>query len=274
MCIYKYDPDTGNKTLIGKADSWKVDGANIYYTRGLIKNISEPGTYVITCTFAFEMQEPLAAAVKVEAGDTAEGDTENTGGSKLLYFRDVPSGHWAHDAVMDMVKIKLFNGTTEPDEKGAALFEPDRKMTYAQFIAVVTRYICPDYVEKYMYLAAYDGWWYKPYCSAAVEAGISDESGYDQEMYTLPVTRERMAKILVKACNKSGEGLGDKKYTDFPDYDKVSPEYRDYVAVAYAEGLLCGVNDAGKFDPKGTLTRAQAATVLYRLVDPSARVEI
>lgn len=273
VCIYRYEPGTGSKTLIGKADSEKWGSLDFYTTKGLIKQVKDPGTYVITGTYADGCRVPLAVAVEVEAGESVTENNENTGGNKLLYFKDVPKTHWAHNAVMDMVKEGLFTGTTQPDANGAALFDPNATMTSGQFVTVVTRYLCPDKVENNRYLEDYH-YWYTPYTATAEEIGIADNTNYDHEVYKLPITREYMAKILVKVCNKSGENLGANKYTDFPDYDKVSPEYRDYVAIAYAEGLLCGVDNAGTFNPQGTLTRAQAATVLYRLLDPSTRVEI
>lgn len=269
----KYDPSTGDKTIMYQPESEKYDGFDYSFTYDDTYFFNEPGLYVFYGVFTGNGAEPVAIAIDVKMDDTAQEDPDEESGNKLLYFKDVPASHWAHDAVMDMVKIKLFKGTTEPDANGAALFSPDKTMTYAEFITVITRHVCPAYVEEYMYLSLYHNW-YIPYCKAAVEAGISDDSGYEQPMYTQPVTREHMAKLLVRACNKSGEKLGADKYTAFPDYDKVSPEYKDYVAIAYAEGLLCGIDNAGTFDPQGTLTRAQAATVLYRLVDPSTRVDI
>ena len=49
-------------------------------------------------------------------------------------FTDVPSTHWAHDAVDYMVDLGLFSGT------GANTFSPDATMTRAMLTQVLYRY--------------------------------------------------------------------------------------------------------------------------------------
>ena len=58
------------------------------------------------------------------------------------------------------------------------------------------------------------------------------------------------------------------------DFAEVTEEYQNYVQKAYTKGILTGVDTKGTFDPDGTLTRAQAATVLYRVINSSARLDV
>ena len=51
-----------------------------------------------------------------------------------------------------------------------------------------------------------------------------------------------------------------------PDYNKISTQYKDSVVKAYSMGLIAGTDSKGTFNPYGTLNRAQASTVIYRLI--------
>jgi hypothetical protein len=57
------------------------------------------------------------------------------------------------------------------------------------------------------------------------------------------------------------------------DYSKVATNYKRYVLYAYAIGLITGDNK-GYFNPKSNLSRAEAATIIMRLLDKSIRKPI
>ncbi|MBR5228346.1 MAG: S-layer homology domain-containing protein, partial [Firmicutes bacterium] len=197
----------------------------------------------------------------------------NQGGATVnvpLSFSDIPPGHWAYDAIMEMVSINMFKGMTEPDANGVALFGESDPMTYVQFLAVMTRLLYPSVDEDYSF-AAEEGW-FMPYYYAALDFGLIEYNEVAVADLNKPMTREQMARVLVRSGILFGTVTGETGYTDFPDVDKVGDEYFEAVAIAYGEGLLCGVDAAGTFNPQGTLTRAQAAMVCYRLLDSSTRV--
>ena len=192
-------------------------------------------------------------------------------GSSVKAFSDVPTSHWAHDAIMDMVSKGLFSGTTTP-VNGIGTFEPDATMTRAQFITVVTRYLFANDLKG---AASVDGVWYGANYNVAVDNGLVKESEFSIEAMNKPMTRQEMAMVLVRAMDKLGEDKGILISTSrIPDYNGIGTYYRNYVQIAYSKGFIAGVDNAGTFSPMGTLNRAQAATVLYRLVEPSTRVEI
>lgn len=191
--------------------------------------------------------------------------------SSIKAFSDVSTSHWAHDAIMDMVSKGLFSGTTTP-VNGIGTFEPDATMTRAQFITVVTRYLFANDLKG---AASVDGVWYGANYNVAVDNGLLKESEFSIEAMNKPMTRQEMAMVLVRAMDKLGEDKGILISTScIPDYNSIGTYYRNYVQIAYSKGFIAGVDNAGTFSPMGTLNRAQAATVLYRLVEPSTRVEI
>ena len=194
----------------------------------------------------------------------------------LKSFKDVAADHWAHDAIMKMVDMGMFAGTTTPDANGVGTFSPDSTMTRAQFITVVTRYLYADEIEsvsEYLQNQGGESKWYTANYIVAVNNGLltKNELGGIDGMVN-PMTRQEMAMVLVRACDAKGEAQGSTVSSSrIPDYNEIGTAYRSYVKVAYTKGLIAGTNSQGTFNPKGTLTRAQAATVLYRLVDESSR---
>lgn len=206
---------------------------------------------------------------------TPVGDTPFS--SMLKGFKDLGNHEWAEEAVMDMSVGKykgMFGGTNEPDHQGLALFCPDNPITRAEFIAVVVRAILPEYLSVMPVL--YNEPWYKNAYDVALHNGlIANKSEYPfaEEVLEAPMPRQEMALILTRACKLNGEKTDTlAKINEIADYDKIDEEYRSVVRVAFYKGLLTGKDDEGTFDPHATLTRAEGAIVLYRLLDWGNRV--
>ncbi|MBE7050163.1 MAG: S-layer homology domain-containing protein, partial [Ruminococcaceae bacterium] len=81
------------------------------------------------------------------------------------------------------------------------------------------------------------------------------------------------ALVSSKALMMRGETffITEDLHKKIPDYNQVGKEYTMYVEMAYSMGILCGVDDKGTFAPLQTLTRAEAATVLYRIINTESR---
>ena len=60
---------------------------------------------------------------------------------------------------------------------------------------------------------------------------------------------------------------------EFRDCSKIRYEYMPYINAAYLSGILKG-DDSGKADPKGTLTRAQAVTILCRGLEATGKITL
>ena len=75
------------------------------------------------------------------------------------------------------------------------------------------------------------------------------------------------------------EGKGETLYGNatgvsrtLGDYYKTGEYYRSFLIKAYSNGLIAG-KPGNLFDPQGSATRAEAATVLYRIENKSERVK-
>ncbi len=79
-----------------------------------------------------------------------------------------------------------------------------------------------------------------------------------------PITREEAARIVVSALGY--DKLADRaKLFNLPYSDKDQITYKGHVAIAGELGFMSGIG--GKFQPKGQLTRAQAAVIIYRFLE-------
>lgn len=181
-----------------------------------------------------------------------------------LTFSDVPSNHWAAQPIMEMTEQGLFSGTTAP-VNGVGTFAPDATMTRGAFLTVLTRWLFGDELDA---MSAVPGapWWQNNYTLALQNGLLKDkelEGDLDKAM-----NRQEMAVVLARAAQ--GLGLAPDTLVSesaIPDWYSIGEGYREGVRFSYSMGFIGGVDSKGTFNPNGTLTRAQAATVVYRLLE-------
>lgn len=190
--------------------------------------------------------------------------------SDIKSFSDVPNAFWAHDAIMDMVDRGMFTGTSTP-VNGVGTFSPDSVMTRAQFIVVLTRYLYGEQLAS-MQSSPGDTWYTNNYRIALEKKLLSPEE-LDNGDIQKPCTRQEMAMMLTRAAKQlNGETAKQLVHESrIPDYATIDEYYRDYVIQAYSMGMITGTDSKGTFSPLGVLSRAQGATVIYRLVEPATR---
>jgi len=88
--------------------------------------------------------------------------------TELKSFKDVAADRWSHDAIMEMVGLGMFSGTTTPDANGVGTFNPTGTMTRAQYIVVVTRYLFNDELNA----MEQGDYWYSNNYDLAVKHGL------------------------------------------------------------------------------------------------------
>ena len=101
-----------------------------------------------------------------------------------------------------------------------------------------------------------------PYVKWARDAGLMDGSNGS----FLPddrLTREQMATVIARYLTALGLASLETAQTSYKDDARISAWAKAGVALCTQEGILQGSN--GSFLPKGKLTRAQTAAILYRL---------
>ena len=108
--------------------------------------------------------------------------------------------------------------------------------------------------------------WAKDYVDRLFDDGVI--GGYDDNTFrpNQNVTRAEYIKMIVGMFN-----LTETSENIFTDVD-ASAWYTEYIEKALAAGLITG--DGGKFNPNDTITRQDAAVILYRLGVKAGETEI
>ena len=176
-------------------------------------------------------------------------------------FSDVPTTHWAFDYIGELVNDNVINGY--PDGK----FRPENNVSRAEFakIMITAAGIKTTTATASSFSDVDVNEWYCPYIESAKEflTGYT----YNGESMYLPdkmAIREDIAVALVKlkGYDVSVADLGMLK-SMFADYDSISETAKRYVAVAVERGLVSGYDD-GTFKGQQSITRAEAATLIWR----------
>lgn len=176
-------------------------------------------------------------------------------------FYDVGRDHWAYDHICEMTSRGVLSGY--PDNS----FRPDKKVTRAEFAKIMTSAAgaalqYPNY-PTFDDVDSYD--WYFPYVETAKYylSGYETYYGY----YYMPddlALREDIAVAMVKLKGYSTDGYDlSLLQTMFSDYQSISNNAQKYVAIAVEKGLISGYDD-GTFRGQDSITRAEAATLLYQ----------
>jgi len=104
-----------------------------------------------------------------------------------------------------------------------------------------------------------DHWAYESILALAQGGAISGR-GDGTFAPDMDVTREEFVKMAVVALGITVDGSKETSYTDVD----ASAWYSPYLAAAEKEGIISGIGE-GKFGVGRTITRQEAATILYRI---------
>ncbi len=216
--------------------------------------------YIVTAAVEY------ARTSVANSAKTSSNETDKS----TLTFSDVQEGSWYYDAVMAMTAKGILSGTTTP-VNGVGTYNPNGIMSRSEFLTVVTRMFYNDDINA---IKDMDGAvWYAKYYMVALDKGLIKENEMDSQDLNKGCTRQEMAMIMVRALKNAKGETADRlvSTSKIADWNSIGTYYRNYVREAYSMGLLSGVDTKGTFNPKGTLTRAEAAVVAYRMMEKSTR---
>ena len=179
-----------------------------------------------------------------------------------ISFTDV-SGHWAWTGgqIPYLVEKNVLNGYTQPD--GTSLFKPDATVKRSEFIKMLDETFGLTDTVEINYSDISDSDWYSVYFAKAAAQGYILDYGSKADPEG-EITREEAISLLVRYLDLP---VSDKAPSStFSDYESISSDYRQYILMASAAGIVEGYNINGEylFKPQNTLKRAEALTILYR----------
>ena len=177
-------------------------------------------------------------------------------------FTDIHN-HWAADNILFAASRGLLSGTSD------TTFSPNTGMTRGMFVTALGRLagINPDSYKTGKFTDVKADAYYAPYVNWAAQNGIVEGVTATTFAPDTNINREQMAVIMANYAKKLGYDLPKTlQAVTFADNAQISSWAKDAVKSMQQAGILAGkVNN--RFDPKGTATRAEVATVLRRFVE-------
>ncbi len=277
--LFIYDKDKDGKRVEAKSKPATIKEYN------LLKGEKVPFNLEFTFNRKTLAEKNINIAVWVDAMDRLKSEDENGNYTKgageqpaklvfdwakakrvktkdkevIIKVLDVPTNHWSSKAVSYVMKQGYFHG----DGKGH--FMPNQKITKAQFVTVLgnifkvdkTKYMTNNFadVKKTDYYYSFANW--------AKQKKLYH--GYGDKLFqpNKVVSREEMAYMLEKYITMANIKLTVHAQPSFADFAKISDWAKPSVNKISKLGVVKGMS--GKFQPKGCITRAQVAQVIYNI---------
>lgn len=170
-------------------------------------------------------------------------------------FWDVPKDYWGFEYIADLAERGVIKGY----EDGS--FKPENIVLRSEWAKMMVTAAGLSVNDNGTYFTDTNGHWANSYINTAKNylTGYSDGSYRPDQA----ATREDVTVAMVKL---KGYDLSDVDYSylnTFKDVDSISNYAKGYVAVAIKNNLISGFED-NTFRGQDTLTRAEAATLMYR----------
>lgn len=181
--------------------------------------------------------------------------------SAAVRFSDVPQSHWAYKAITEMAERGIIKGYND------GKFRPNNEVTRAEFakIMIAAAEIDMNGNKSQTFVDVPRSHWAFNYVEHAKPYLTGYKSG--SRYYYKPdedAVREDIAVALVRLLGYSRSKKADLSViSKFRDDEKISPALRPYVAIAVQTNLIKGDNN-GYFRPQDEITRAEAASLIYR----------
>ncbi|HCC08047.1 MAG TPA: hypothetical protein DEP72_07840 [Clostridiales bacterium] len=178
-----------------------------------------------------------------------------------VILSDVKIGDWYKSNVDTLIGKGIVKGFAD------GTFKPNNTVTKAQFVKMV--------ITSMGYNELQNGgvYWATPYINKAILLRLLSPREVTSEEFEKPITRADMAVIIAKGLQERyADNLED--YANLlSDYESIKDIYKEYVLKVYSKGIIGGYTD-GKFKADNGLTRAEASTVILRMIEPNVRLKV
>lgn len=165
------------------------------------------------------------------------------------------SGNWAEPNITTLVHLGVIKGY--PD--GA--FKPENTITRAEFVTILVKAFKLGNDNTKIY-ADTQNHWAREFISSAAAAGVITGVNDSQFAPDIPITREQMAVMIIRAARLNNNSSGKV----FSDSAEISSWALSAIAIASSNNIISGYPD-NTFKPRGNATRAEAATVIVRALE-------
>ena len=217
---------------------------------------------IISVVLALTMIVPTlsAATIKAESGTAAPDVFRERYTYSPQEYTDVLPYDWFAENVKTAFEYGLMFGV------GDGMFLPNGKLSAAEAITLACRLHIAYRGEENTFVQGTP--WYQVYVDYAEENGLLP-AGLGADL-TAPATRAQFVTIVFSAVPASVTEPRTN-VVSIPDVP-AGAAYAAVVTRLYRAGILRGRDASGTFDPDATITRAEVAAIITRLVCPELRV--
>jgi len=171
-------------------------------------------------------------------------------------FNDIKDYEWAKTEIQYLYEKGIINGN------GSGEFMPNKNVTREEFVKMLV--VSANLTEQthYEFDDVDSQSWAYPYIMKAVSAGIVkgiSETSFGVGKY---ITREDMAVLASRILKSNSEETN----VVFEDLNDISDYAISAVSLMNSKQIIKGYDD-GSFKPKALSTRAEAAVVIYRVIN-------
>ncbi len=242
----------------------KSNGKKLILKRALSLMVTLSMLLGMTATVFADNEEPTFSKVT----DSESIVVSDTSGK----FKDITekTHAWAVDAVNAMTQKGIINGTSEDT------FSPDNEVTKLQALLLISRMLgyndsaVQSYINTIYDIYAVElnnlSTAYKKEMAYLVFNGAFTLDEIKAMNFDASLTREEVAMFLSKADKADLEGYAIKSGSLYIDNNEISADYGKSVYYVSEKGYMNGIGE-NKFGPLQTVTRAQMATMLYRIIE-------
>jgi hypothetical protein len=183
-------------------------------------------------------------------------------GATLVDFKDT-TAHWAREYIGRLAARGIVNGM------GDNYYQPDASLTRAQFLTMLAKTIYgldPSQTAPAGFMDVPAIEWYYNYVNWGYANAIVN--GIDEVTFAPNdnITREQMAIMLSNFTRSTQLVLPENSTgTTFTDSSLISPWAAESVSKIVSSSIMSGYPE-GNYNPQGKATRAEAATVIYKLI--------
>lgn len=188
------------------------------------------------------------------------------------YQQDIPVfndiiGHWAEKDIMYVTQLGLFKGINENT------FDPKGNMTRGMFVTVLGRLAGIDNtsLDKTHFIDIPSDSYYASHVKWASDSGIVKGTSENTFEPNRMITRQEMAVMMKNFSDKLGYSLPiSQQSVLFSDSEQISSWAIDSINTMQQAGIIYG-KENNYFEPLGTATRAEVASVLNRFIKTSSK---
>lgn len=178
-------------------------------------------------------------------------------------FSDVPANYAFTDAIQYCTGKGILTGYSD------GTFRPAESVTRAQFCVMLARAFYPRELEANAHLKS--SGWFIPAAAALEDAGAAaygHKNWFDSSVMNAVISRNDMARFICQVMTAKGYTVSQKDkaaaQAKITDYAGISEGFQEPIKTVFALGIITGYAD-GSFSGSRTMTRGQAAVVIYRM---------